>query len=484
MRYGLWFFAALAVLVLSGMAALYLVNVHDLPGVQEPTSYTELDPDVATLVRQSVSDVRNNLDDPLRWVRLGMVYEANDLPTLAQQTYRAVTVRFSNDSRGWFGLARVNASLGELDGAENAMRRAIKLEPDYAPAHWRLGYWLFEQGQVDEAALEFQQATHLEKDDPAAWFGLARIQLARGDTQAAVTALEWLTKAPPPNGPYAWQLLSGAYRQLGRMDDAETASLRGQGAAPQFRDPWQVEVDQLKRGFGAQLNQAKALLTFGRIDDAIALLKKLHERRPDDPMVLNNLATAYRAVGRLDESEQALDEALAIQPQFIHAHFGKAMNLRTSAQTISRQLVVDNILSEALAELDRTLELNASYAPAYALRGEILAMQGKQDEAAVAYERAYRLQPQQVSWLADAAQSRLSLGEYEQAAALLDTVTRQAPTMAQAWVDYSTALKHLNRLDEAAAALDHAQAISPNDEAVQTARKALKRRIEPEAIGP
>jgi len=480
--------AGLAALAICGVGAVVWI-LFDTPFSQQldlpqPANFAELDPDVAQLVRTHIAAVQDKPDDILRWVHLGMAYEANEQPVLAVETYSRITELVPKDSRGWFGLAKVSAKLGEIDEAERAMRRAIELEPDYAPSHWRLGYWLFEQGRIDEAAQHFARATNIEKDDPAAWFGMARVHLARNDTLSAITMLEWLSKAPPPNGPYAWQLLATAYARQGRADDAETARLRGQGAAPDFRDSWDIEVAKLERGFGSQLNQAKALLAFGKPDECIALLKRLHERRPEDPMVLSNLATAYRAVGKLEESRNTLKEALALQPSFIHANFGMAATLWAEAQTLSRQLAMDAKAEEALEYLKRTLALNASYAPAYALRGEILTQLDRHEEAAAMYDRAYTLQPQQVTWLRDAAHNLIAIEAWDDAVAMLDTVTRQAPELAEAWSDYSIALAHLGRTEDAQVALARAQQLAPAASHAVNAQRQLQNRDQPKAVGP
>ena len=479
-----WILGLVLVLVACAAGVMYLLPARTDHVVPAPADLASLDPEVAQLLRSMMDEVHAKPGDVMRWVRLGMAYEANEQPVLAQQTYAIVTERARDDSRGWFGMAKVSAALGDIPKAESAMRRAVALEPDYAPAHWRLGYWLFEQGKLDEAAQHFQRATHLDEENQPAWFGLARVYLARGETQNAVTMLEWLAQAPPPNGPYAWQLLAAAYRQLGRMDDAETARLRGLGAAPDFRDPWQVEVSKLERGFGAQMNQAKSLLAFGRAEDSLALLKSLHERRPDDPMVLSNLATAYRALGRFDESRSALDQAMELQPSFVHAHFGMAATTWAEAQSINIEAELEAKASEALAHLESTLDLNASYAPAWALRGEILARLQRHDEAATAFEQAYRMQPQQAAWLHQAARARMALEQWTPAAAMLDIVTRQTPQLAQAWSDDSIALARLNRHEEAFAALARARQLAPAAEHVAIAQQVLNARSQPKAVGP
>lgn len=438
--------------------------------IPRPSDMASLDPDVAQLIESALADMKGHRLDMQRWVRLGMCYQANDMPVQALQCYHAITVMQENDSRGWYGLALMHASLGKFEDAERAMRRAIELEPEYGPSHWRLGQWLFDQGRIKEAGDAFARATNLEKNDPAGWFGVARVRLAEGDAATAVTILEWLSHAPPPNGPYAWQLLAGAYRQLGRMDEARTAQLRGHGAAPLFRDPWQNEVDQLKRGFGALLNQAKALLAVGRAQESIALLQRLHERRPDDPMVLNNLATAYRAIGRTADSQRALQDALALQPGFVQAHFGLALLEWSETKDADA----------SLQRLNMALELNSSYAPAHALKGEILASLGRHEEAAASFEQAYTLQPQQIAWLQQGARSLLVAEQWTEAADWLDTVTRQSPASAEAWRAYSVVLARLNRPHDAQHALDKARELAPeSDRDILPAETQTQEVIEP-----
>ncbi len=51
---------------------------------------------------------------------------------------------------------------GDLDGAISQFRSAIKLAPDYAPAHLHLAEALQRKGEKEEAKQEFQRAAQLD----------------------------------------------------------------------------------------------------------------------------------------------------------------------------------------------------------------------------------------------------------------------------------------------------------------------------------
>ena len=58
------------------------------------------------------------------------------------------------------GKRMLNA--GDIDGAIAQFRSAVKLSPDYAPAHYQLGLALARKGEKGEASKEFQKASELD----------------------------------------------------------------------------------------------------------------------------------------------------------------------------------------------------------------------------------------------------------------------------------------------------------------------------------
>lgn len=59
--------------------------------------------------------------------------------------------RAPDSARAWSGLARVRRLAGDLDGADAAARKAIALDPTYAPARLTRAYNLIARGELEEA---------------------------------------------------------------------------------------------------------------------------------------------------------------------------------------------------------------------------------------------------------------------------------------------------------------------------------------------
>ena len=63
-------------------------------------------------------------------------------------------------------------SKGQLDEAIAGYREAIRLEPDYAEAHYNLGIALQDKGQLDEAIAAYREAIRLKPDSAEAHYNL------------------------------------------------------------------------------------------------------------------------------------------------------------------------------------------------------------------------------------------------------------------------------------------------------------------------
>jgi Tfp pilus assembly protein PilF len=76
-----------------------------------------------------------------------------------------------------------------VDEAIAAFREAIRLQPDYAPAHYNLGNALWAKGKADEAIAAFRGAIRLQPDDAPAHCNLGHALLQQGHFRAALEAL-------------------------------------------------------------------------------------------------------------------------------------------------------------------------------------------------------------------------------------------------------------------------------------------------------
>ncbi len=427
-----------------------------------PHNLDDFRPEMAATIRRMWVKVNVSPDDASGWRELAVLYDAHHLYELAEQVYERAVQLDESAARCWYGLACVRGEMGDLEGACAAMDHVRSLHEDSIPAHFRVGLWRLELGDLEAAEAAFQQAAAIDEQDSVGRIGLARVSLRRRQWERAVELLEPIALGNESNARYARQLLGRAYRGLGRDEDAAAAFVGGVGAGLDLQEPWRREVRQSRMFVFPTLAEANRLLALHRPDDAVALLDELWEQRPDEVGPLKALAIAYRNAGRLDDSAAVLTDALSQYPTYYSAHLEMARTL----------VAMEDRAEEALAHLDRALELNSTYAAAHALRGQLLLRQGAISDAAAAYHEAARCEPAGVQYRYAAALAEMRLERWDVAARDLEVITKRSPSKASVFRHLGIAYLNLDRLQDAESALMRALELAPSD---QQTRAALRR---------
>ena len=212
-------------------------------------------------------------------------------------------------------LAEAHTSLGivkefyELDfaAAEREYRRAIELNPNYASAHHRYGFFLNRMERIEEAHAELGRALELDPFSLPINVDAARPFFRSGDYERAVGQLRKAIKIDP-NYPRAHNVLANWYAQMGRYDEAIaeakkaaalSAPARQDGGSPRVsyqlvyiyakagrvREARQI-LDELERRANQRDDQlyfrALAYAALGDHERAFALIEKLYETRSLD----------------------------------------------------------------------------------------------------------------------------------------------------------------------------------------------------------
>ena len=119
-------------------------------------------------------------------------------------------------------IARQNGKLGE---AIEHLQRAVKLAPAVALLHANLGEMYRLAGRLDEATAAGHRASELDRESPGPLNNLARIAIARGESQRAIAYCRQAL-ALKPNFADAYSNLGTALKDLGLIEEARTAYLR------------------------------------------------------------------------------------------------------------------------------------------------------------------------------------------------------------------------------------------------------------------
>ena len=444
-------------LVLAATLGVFLASRARAPAVPRVESLGAIDSEVASAARQALEHLAENPRDADRWGRFGMVCEANGVVGAARDAYATAAALPGAQAKWLYRLAYVENRLGLTDDAIRDMRRAIAVEPGYAPAEWRLGLWLLDRNDVDGAERAFTRAQELAPGDMSAVAGLARVYLQRHEEQRAVDVLEGAL-AKNPGDRYALQLLGTAYSRLGRAEEAGFALAVGAGGEPTWADPWTNEMLLHRRGFAVRLKDATQYFLAGQTGPALALLEQLQQEKPDDIALLSHLGEVHVVAGRTKEGVAALERVVARDPRQFEAFVNLASGYLQQGD-----------LARARAAIDRAIAINPTLGRAYQTKGLILWRSGDERSAAEAFSEAIRYDPRDVRALVGLGMMQTNLARPTHA---LDAFTRAArldPTRTDAWVGVANAAMTLGDRDRAAAALQQAVRLNPDSPGVKQA---------------
>lgn len=207
---------------------------------------------------------------------------------------------------GLSSLTRASYDLelhGEVERSREALERALGMTSGGAGAAWvhtYLGLLAFTNGDLDTAREDFLAGLALVPDDPALLAGLARVDTATGDVEAARAGWEAVVAARPLP-----EYLAEYGTWLMARDEEEAA-----------REQFDVldVVQQLfeENGVADDLTAAHLEADFGDPDLAVAAAERERSRRQNVDSA-DALAWALHAAGRDDEALPLAVEATALE---------------------------------------------------------------------------------------------------------------------------------------------------------------------------
>jgi tetratricopeptide (TPR) repeat protein len=266
-----------------------------------------------------------------------------------------------------FGL--ITAGFAHRVGTSTAA--TPKVNDSRVDEHRNLGIAFYKAGMLDEALREFRRVTDLRPSDSSSPMFLGLIAIRQARWEDAAQALRQATESGVPRAA-ALHNLGFALEQLGRLDEAEAAYGDAAGRAkddPRVMLGWSIVA--LKRGDN-QVAQGR-----------LARSRELLNGKPLPALWYwaSTLATAG-----LDDTESALciaREGVAAYPKNPVLQNNLAVLLETSGDMEG----AESLLRAALAEDASLPQVSKNLA-------DILYRNGRYDEAAEAYERAAKLNPE------------------------------------------------------------------------------------------
>jgi protein O-mannosyl-transferase len=199
--------------------------------------------------------------------------------------------------------------------------RALGCTTSNYAAHAGLGNALLQDGKIDEAMGNYQDAVQIKPDYADARNNLGNILLQKGRVEEAITQFQKTLQIKPDNADARYNL-GLSFHQQGRLDEAIS----------QYEKALKIKPDYAK----AHYNLGNALLQKGRADEAIAQYQKALDIEPDNADVHLNLGNALQQKDREDEAMAHVEKALEIKPADPAVQNDLAWLLATSAKASLR----------------------------------------------------------------------------------------------------------------------------------------------------
>jgi FimV-like protein len=253
---------------------------------------------------------------------------------------------------------------GDLQGAIDAYKRALDLDPLSSRAQRRLAVTLGSAGQFDEAKAVLSGAIEREPNNELLWYEQAQLESRSGSTEKAVASLKKALHLKPDFAD-AWNNLGSILAQFGDQSGAENA----------FREALAINPYDS----GTQANFGRLLAGESDWNQAAFHLQKAVRLDSSNANAHGDYAAVLMQLQRLPEAESEAKAAMMGDAKSARAH-----DLLGQIFAQKRQL------TSARTEFEASLKVNPEFGPAQLDLAETLIDQGQASTAVDLLEKAMR----------------------------------------------------------------------------------------------
>jgi tetratricopeptide (TPR) repeat protein len=352
-------------------------------------------PDLTNLeesVRHQITELQNSLvataKNPAQsqtalseaYGKLGQIYHAYSLISSAHDCYLNASLLAPRDFRWTYLVAKLDQQEGRFEDAIRRYRIASTLRPDYVAVPVNLGNIFLELNRLEEARASFKEALEIDKNNPAAHYGLGQIALSSRSFAEAIQHFD-ATLAQVPSANRVHYSLAMAYRGLGDVEKVK-AHLAQQGSVGvRVSDPLVDDLQDLIEGVRVPLARGKLAFEAKRYADAAAEFRKAVAASPNSVAARINLGVTLSQLGDTQGAAEQFEEAIRIEPQSVNAHYNLAILLAGQNQH-----------EKAIAHLQSALAVDPNDKNVGALLASELVKAGRCREA-IELQRRMNLKP-------------------------------------------------------------------------------------------
>ena len=237
--------------------------------------------------------------DPAIALALGEAYSRAGRKTDALKYYEGLRDAEAKNSTFWFNLGVLRAQNQDAQGAEQAYRRALEINPNDLDALNNLGLMLFRKGDFAESTTLFDKLSGLNPGSIATKLNLGAAAAKSGDLKKAIGAWKEVVRADPKQVSVRMDLANALWDQ----GDVENAKYH-------YLQVLAVEKDNAEALNGIGLCHLKA----GKLVQAEAAFRSAIEADSKLIGAYNNLAVTLQRMNQVSEAVKVLEKAVKIAP--------------------------------------------------------------------------------------------------------------------------------------------------------------------------
>ncbi len=213
-------------------------------------------------------------------------------------------------------LAGIAEGLNQQDLAIANYRAVPETSPFKRAANLQMSLNLADLDKTDEAIKELNVLMAQEPSDPRTYTALGGVYAAKKDFKSAA------------------EIYDKAIVAIGTPDRKDWNLYYQRGIAHERTKTWPIAEESFKQALKLYPDQPQVLNYLGysyvdmnqNLDEALGMIRKAVELRPDDGYIVDSLGWAYYRLGKFDDAVTELQKAISLRPEdaTINDHLGDA----------------------------------------------------------------------------------------------------------------------------------------------------------------
>ena len=398
----------------------------------------------------------------------GMVFEENGEMDKALEAYRKVLNVDPGQSELASRVAALLIQKEDFPQAIDVLKDAIKASPRDAEPYHQLAYIYAKYLKKTDQAVDYaNRAIALNPADIDAYQRLCEIELAAGQEQKALDALERATKVRSDDASF-WTRLGKLYAAVLFKPDSQPKP----NELKRVNEIFKKAVENAKDDPAILKDVADYYASSQQLKEAIPLYLRVIELQPDDANAREKLATGFILTDQRGKAVELLEQIIKEHPEKYQPYDLLAQVLDDEGRSLQR----DNRLEEAKAKFakvaanyEQSLLINPNHAGTYLRLAELLLGPLKDPERAVKFlaeaRRRFSGAPEIVYYLAiaqrEAKQTQRAVATFEEALREAQLDQDNEIVNAKFYFNYGVTAEQAGLYDKAADLLRRSIALDP-----------------------